>query len=35
MINYKEKEMIPLKDKEKEFYRKTRSMPHMQKRVLL
>ena len=31
IVNYKEKEMIPLKDKEKEFYKKTRSMPDMQK----
>ena len=33
IINYKEKEMIPLTDEEKKFYEKQKSMPPMQKRV--
>ena len=35
MINYEEKDMIPLTDNENKFYEQQKKMSHMSKRVLL
>ena len=35
IINYEQKDMIPLTDNENKFYEEQKKMSHMQKRVLL
>ena len=35
IVNYEQKEMTPLTDKEKKYYEEQKKMPHISKKVLL